>query len=295
MAKSGLDYFPLACSFDDKVELIEAEYGLKGLAVLVKLLQKIYGERGYYCEWNEEVELLFSRKACGLGDGDNLVSEVIKSAVKRGFFSKEHFEKYGILTSAGIQKRYFEAAKRRTELEVVNEYLLISVDIFEKNVCKNVKNVNISSKNVSKNQQSKVEESKGKKRKEDNKDIPVSDETASASKQAKKKYGEYGHVLLTDDERDRLFTDYGEMETLKAIKYLDDCIEMKGYKYKSHNLALRKWVFNAIKEDEIRQQKLNGSMRNGRQQANDNFFDGIADWVSKNQEGGTGDGCDAIL
>ena len=42
MAKSGLDYFPLACNFEDKIELIEAEFGLEGLAIVVKLYQKIY-------------------------------------------------------------------------------------------------------------------------------------------------------------------------------------------------------------------------------------------------------------
>lgn len=132
------------------------------------------------------------------------------------------------------------------------------------------------------------------KEKDFKKHIPVSGETASKPKQEKHKYGEYGHVFLTDGERDRLFNDYGETETMKAIKYLDDCIEMKGYKYKSHNLALRKWVFNALKEDELRKQKINGNLRSGRQQNGEGFLDGIADWVSKNQEGGTDDGCGAI-
>lgn len=63
-------------------------------------------------------------------------------------------------------------------------------------------------------------------------------------------YGEYGHVRLTDKERDRLFNDKGEEQTLKAIKYLDEYIQMKGYKARDHNLALRKWVFDAVREQE---------------------------------------------
>ena len=35
--KAGLDYFELDCHMDEKVELIEAEFGLKGFAVIVKL------------------------------------------------------------------------------------------------------------------------------------------------------------------------------------------------------------------------------------------------------------------
>ena len=58
MAKAGIDYFPLNCRLDEKFELIEAEYGLKGFAVIVKLLQRIYGEHGYYCEWNDDIALL---------------------------------------------------------------------------------------------------------------------------------------------------------------------------------------------------------------------------------------------
>lgn len=161
MAKSGLDYFPLACSFEDKVELIEAEFGLRGLAIIVKLYQRIYGEFGYYCEWNDEVALLFSRKACGLAEGDNVVSEVIKATIKRGIFDKDMFLKYGILTSVGIQKRYFEAAKRRNEIEVEKSYLLLSASQIPKNVHIIQKNVYKNEKNVCRNQQSKVKESKG--------------------------------------------------------------------------------------------------------------------------------------
>lgn len=166
MAKSGLDYFPLACNFEDKIELIEAEFGLSGLAIIVKLYQKIYGELGYYCEWNDEVALLFSRKACGLQEGDNVVSEVIKSAFKRKIFDGDMFAKYGILTSAGIQKRYFEAAKRRTEIEVEKSYLLISASKIPNNVNIISKNVCRKEENVCRNQQSKVKESKVKKNRE---------------------------------------------------------------------------------------------------------------------------------
>jgi len=68
-------------------------------------------------------------------------------------------------------------------------------------------------------------------------------------KEEKHIYGEYGHVRISDSERDRLFNDYGEEETMEAIKYLDEYIEMKGYKAKNHYLCMRKWVFDAIKRD----------------------------------------------
>jgi hypothetical protein len=65
-------------------------------------------------------------------------------------------------------------------------------------------------------------------------------------------YGEYKNVRLTDVERNKLMDEYGEAETSKAIKYLDEYIEMKGYKAKSHYLAIRKWVFDAVNRENER-------------------------------------------
>lgn len=66
------------------------------------------------------------------------------------------------------------------------------------------------------------------------------------NKKIKHKYGEFNHILLTDEELAKLKQDYGEAQTQKAIQFLDEAIEMKGYKYKSHYLALKKWVFDAM-------------------------------------------------
>jgi hypothetical protein len=60
-------------------------------------------------------------------------------------------------------------------------------------------------------------------------------------KPPKHKYGEYKNVLLTDDELQKLKDKFGEDETVKWIKKLDEGIEMKGYTYKSCYLAIRKW------------------------------------------------------
>lgn len=64
----------------------------------------------------------------------------------------------------------------------------------------------------------------------------------------KHKYGEYKHVLLTDNDLEKLKQDYSNY--LDLIKYLDEYIEMKGYKAKNHYLAIKKWVVDAVKEKE---------------------------------------------
>ena len=155
--KSGIDYFPLDVALDEKFELIEAEFGLTGFGVVVKLLQKIYGGQGYYVEWTNEVALLFAKRV-GLGGG--VVSEIVEASVKRGIFDKTLYDKYHILTSKGIQKRYFEAVGRRKSVEVEGAYLLVNDVDFSKNASITVKNVDIFPKNADISQQSKVEESR---------------------------------------------------------------------------------------------------------------------------------------
>lgn len=160
--KDGVDYFPLDVVMDEKIDLIEAEFGLTGFAVVVKLYQWVYG-RGYYCEWTKEVALLFGKK---IGLGGNAVSEIVSASIRRGIFDQTMFEKYGILTSAGIQTRYFEAVSRRKLVNVEKRYLLVKVDHLSKNGCINWINVDKNPENVSNNSQSKVKESKGKESKE---------------------------------------------------------------------------------------------------------------------------------
>ena len=41
------------------------------------------------------------------------------------------------------------------------------------------------------------------------------------------------------------------------IEFLDEYIEMKGYKAKNHYLAIRRWVNDAVKEQKARQEKNN--------------------------------------
>ena len=157
--KVGLEYFSLDTVLDTKIDLIEAEFGIKGFAVIVKLWLRIYGEFGYYCEWNDEIALLFSQK---IGVGSNTVSEIVSASIRRGIFDKDLYEKYSVLTSNGIQKRYLKGAKRRVQVEIKENYLLLSAPEIKEIIGKSKVSVNIIAKNVNGNEQSKVKESKVK-------------------------------------------------------------------------------------------------------------------------------------
>ena len=155
--KVGLDYFPHECPSLQVIELIETEFGLVGYAVVYKLYEKIYFEKGYFCEWNRDVALMFARRN---GVGVNVVSEIIGAAFRRGIFDKELYEKYGILTSAEIQSKYIEATVKRKEVNFFKEYLLVNYTCFSDNITINSINDNINSINSVNNQQSKVNKSK---------------------------------------------------------------------------------------------------------------------------------------
>lgn len=165
--KVGLDYFFLDCHMDDKVRLIQAEFGLKGFAVVVKLFQKIYGECGYYCEWNEDLLFLFMSENGLSGDNKNLISEVVSACIRRNIFSEKLYKKYGILTSSGVQKRYLNAVSERKSIEMKKEYLLISIPENIKNVVINSINRPKNSINRPRNAQSREEESRVDKSREE--------------------------------------------------------------------------------------------------------------------------------
>jgi hypothetical protein len=88
--------------------------------------------------------------------------------------------------------------------------------------------------------------------KEGDEDKRVFSKENTKQKPAKKKFGVYGNVRLTDDEHLDLAKSYGEDIRDKAIAFLDEYIEEKGYKSKSHNLAIRRWVIDAVGKNAAR-------------------------------------------
>jgi hypothetical protein len=148
--KQGLDYFPMDIDTDDKIELIEAKHGIAGFGVLVKLFQKIYKE-GYYIKWSDETQLLFSKR---INVDINSINVIINDCFQYNILSKNLYEQYHILTSTGIQKRYFNATNRRKELYLCEKYVIVDINRI---------NVNINWVNEDGSTQSKVKESKEEK------------------------------------------------------------------------------------------------------------------------------------
>lgn len=127
--KDGLDYFALDVSMDDEVELIEAEHGLEGFAILIKMFQKIYAN-GYFYKWTEREKLLFCKK---VSSDRNKVESVINDCIKWGIFNEQLYDSYYILTSKRIQSHYIGSVYKRVGIQMIKEYLL-GLDIKDKNI-----------------------------------------------------------------------------------------------------------------------------------------------------------------
>lgn len=154
--KQGLDYFPLDVGFlqNVKVRRIMRACGIQSIPVLISLLANTYRDEGYFLRWDNDMPFLIADE---LGVSEGAVTAVVDKATQVGFFNANMYEKYGVLTSDGIQKRFFEATARRTSVRYDARFLLINVSDY-----KNVVNVYKNSINDDDNPQSKVKESKGK-------------------------------------------------------------------------------------------------------------------------------------
>lgn len=126
--KDGLDYYPMDSDIgnDDKIKYIRSKHGNDGFATVILLLNKIYKEKGYYCNWSIFEKTIFSVDV--MLEIETL-DRIINSCLDCRFFDKEKYEKYEILTSKGIQNRFMEASRRRKGFYVYYEYIIDNVDI----------------------------------------------------------------------------------------------------------------------------------------------------------------------
>lgn len=124
--KTGLDCFPLDVDFfvDDKMIAITGEFSIKGELTVIHLLCAIY-RNGYYVEWNERLcNKLHSELSCV---STNLINMIVNRLVQWDFFDKDLFYTSSILTSRGIQRRYFDSVRKRKKQSLSLPYLLISL------------------------------------------------------------------------------------------------------------------------------------------------------------------------
>ena len=111
---------------ENAMEVIEAKYGIKGSAIVLKLLCKIYKER-YYILWDEEQCLIFAYKV-GREVQTGEVQGIIVILFIKGILDRSSCQENGILTSENIQKVWMEATKRRKKELSKLPYLMVKTE-----------------------------------------------------------------------------------------------------------------------------------------------------------------------
>lgn len=192
--KDGVLYFSLDVDFfsDDKVRLLKAEFGAKGITILIALLCEIYRDHGYYKVWDNDTCLLMA-DAVGCGVGPENITQVVQGCLRRSLFNKEVFQMFGVLTSAGIQRRFLRGVSTREQIQIFEEYWLLDLDnrkdvpasilnklVFQSiNSEKTPQNLKKTPVSLQNNSQRKGKERKGKERKE--KDVKDADAIRNSS------------------------------------------------------------------------------------------------------------------
>lgn len=122
----GLMYFPMDVDlFDDpKLLMVEEEHGIQGGYIALRLLCWIY-RQGYYTNWNDEMSYIFAKRIGNAVTGA-LVTAVVHTLVKKGFFDERMYDRFSILTSKGIQKRWqkiIRDAKRKAVISPLHNLI----------------------------------------------------------------------------------------------------------------------------------------------------------------------------
>jgi len=239
IAYDGINYFPVGVNFmeENAMEVIEAKYGIKGSAIVLKLMCKIYKE-GYYIRWDEEQCLIFANKA-GREVQAEEVQGIIEILFTKGILDRNSYQENGILTSESIQKVWMEATKRRKRELSELPYLMVKPEkengkadtppalqeiqqpeLFKKektpvNPKNVVHHVAVNAKNACNSGQSKVKENKA----EENKELPPS---APPKGEGEERKGDSAYLPIPGYAFNTMTHNYsGVMDTLKRLNITD--------------------------------------------------------------------------
>ena len=128
--KKGIDYAGWSVDIfdnDTKIDKLLDAHGWGGFGIYFYLCQRVYGGEGYFYKWGYDDCASTSRKMGG-GISSGTVRETVGYCLQIGLFDKGLFDRWGVLTSRGIQRRYWEVVKARDVRTVISDYWLLQDD-----------------------------------------------------------------------------------------------------------------------------------------------------------------------
>ncbi len=251
--KEGMDYFPhdVDASDDEKIEAMRAVHGNDGYAFYFITLERIYRTP------NGELDLSKPAFKAGLirkiGVTAEKFDQMLETAFEVKCFCRQTYEERLILTSNGVQRRFSEVQSLREKWRSKHyqgsiQGVLPEENPGDKQEDNSAENGEVTGESINKSINKKHI-----------KDPPYNP--------PKKVFGD--HVLLTEEQHQKLIEKHGEEKTREMIEMLDSYLgesEKNQKRYTSHYDVLKKggWVDREHRErhqnDRASPPKNNGMM-----------------------------------
>lgn len=243
--KDSLDYFPFDCGFfeDKTIKGLRAKFQNDGIVVYLYLLCIIYRDNGYYTELDEDLLLDITDT---MHIAEELVNKILEHLTSRNLFDKEKVDKFGILTSRSIQRR-FQIGKTRSgsrrKVEVKKDYWLLSELETEKwiDVYSEKTPTDLECQEKTPERQDILTKPSEKK--------PVKESKVKKSKEKNNKKNYADDVMLTEEEYTKLCSELSKPFVDKCIAVLNNYKMSNGKKYKSDYYAIRNWVIDRVEKE----------------------------------------------
>lgn len=222
--KEGIDYAGWSTSIfdtDDKIDALIDSQGIAGFAVYFYLCQKAYGTHGYYLCWGSNQAASVSRRL-GKGCSAALVESVVEKCLQICLFDRALFDLHGILTSRGIQRRFWAVKKDRDRRDVNAAYWLLD-DVKVEGLVPCTQNESFTTLKPEFHPP-EMTESKEKERKENTLSIA---------------HGKFSNVLLTAEEYEDI-----RQKIPNADAYIDSFsakLQEKHYTFADHHATILAW------------------------------------------------------
>lgn len=112
---------------DTKIdELIDAQ-GWIGFSIYFYLCQRAYASDGYFYRWSYANAATTARRMGG-GIRAETIKAVVATCLQIGLFERSLFDRVGVLTSKGIQRRYMDAIQKRSYKRVDQNIWLLNAE-----------------------------------------------------------------------------------------------------------------------------------------------------------------------
>ena len=277
--KVGLDYFPLDVNFpnDKKIQGLIGRMGPQAVLVYQTILCKIYEVDGYYVNWDEDNLLTVARTTwCS----QEYVDDVIVACMEKGLLNAELYAEYGILTSAGVQRRYLKAIKERIrkmkqaglQLDLRKSFWLLS----EKETRKLKIEMDLDEGTTTAYGAEHANEEEGFFREKSSKEKQIKEEQSNQNKRSvREEYAppwedaavqgglspaaphtrNVGSFYLSDEEREALVREFGEEAVQAKIAHLNDWVAERGYFVKYGERKLRAWLSDDARKEKLRREE----------------------------------------